>query len=98
MSRRPAPKRHLYEHRPPEGKAGLKQAVAELAEIGAMGIALILGALLAIVAIFAFFFVLPDLVMRTAVNLVGERLLAGALGAFLIAPAVMLGYRTLSGH
>jgi hypothetical protein len=98
MSHRPTPKRHLYEHRPPEAKAGLKQTVAELAEIGATGIALVLGSLLAIVAIIAFFFVVPDLVMRTARNLVGDRLLVGALGAFLIAPAVMFSYRTLRGH
>jgi hypothetical protein len=97
MSRRPTPKRHLYE-RPPEAKAGLKQAVAELAEIGGMGIALILGGLLAIVALIAFFFFVPDLVMRTARNLVGDRLLAGALGALLIAPAVIFSYRTLRGR
>jgi hypothetical protein len=98
MSRRPAPKRHLYKYRPPEPKAGLRQTVAELAEIGAMGIALILGGLLTILAIIAFYVLVPDLVLQTARNLVGDRLLAGALGVVLIAPAVMFTYRTVTGR
>jgi hypothetical protein len=66
MSHRPTPRRHLYEHRPPEKRGGARiQAVAELAEIGALGIALILGVLVGIVAILAFVFVVPDVVIRT---------------------------------
>jgi hypothetical protein len=96
MARRPTPKRHLNEQ-PPQ-RAGLKPTVIGLAELGAMAISVILGGLLAIVAIVAFFFFVPELVVRAARNLVGDRLLVGALGAFLMVPAVMLGYGVLSGR
>ena len=63
-----------------------------------MGIALILGGVLAIAALIALYILVPDLLIRTAQDLVGDRLLAGAMGALLMSPAVMFTYRTLRGH